>query len=64
MVPVAQHAQALEFPGLNLDPPGGIFAAAGAELGLGDLVLAPALGAQFLFDLPLDRQAMAVPAGT
>ena len=41
----------------------GVFAAAGAELGLGDLVLAPALGAQLFLDLPLDRQAVAVPAG-
>jgi hypothetical protein len=39
------------------------FAAEVAELGLGDLVLAAALAAQLLLDLPLDRQAVAVPAG-
>ena len=63
VVPVAQHAQALELLALHLDPLGGVFATAGAELGLGDLVLAPALGAELLLDLPLDGQAMAVPAG-
>ena len=61
--PVADHPQALEALPLNVDPVAGVFAAAGAEFGLGDLVLAPTLAAQFLFDLPLDRQAMAVPAG-
>jgi hypothetical protein len=34
-----------------------------AKLSLGDLVLAPTLAAQLLFDLPLDRQSVAVPAG-
>ena len=61
--PVAQHAQALELAALDLDPVGGVVAAAGAELGLGDLVLAPALGAELLLDLPFDRQAVAVPTG-
>ncbi len=61
--PVAQHAQALELLALHVDPLGGVGAAAGAELGLGDLVLAAALGAELFLDLPLDRQAVAVPAG-
>ena len=61
--PVAQHAQAAELLALDLDPAGGIFPATGAEVGLGHIVLAQALGAELLLDLPLDRQAMAVPAG-
>ncbi len=61
-VPVAQHPQPLELRLLRLDPLGGVGAARLAELGLGDLVLAPALGPESLLDLPLDRQAVAVPA--
>ena len=61
--PIAQHAQALELDLLGLDPAGGVFAAALAELGGRHLVLAAALGAEFFLDLPLDRQAVAVPAG-
>ena len=62
LFPVAQHAQPLEFIPLLVDPAGGVDAAGGAELGLGDLALGPALGAEFFLDLPFDRQAMAVPA--
>ncbi len=62
-VPAAQNAQPLELGALHVDPLVGVFAAAGAKLGLGDLVLATALGAKQLLDLPLDGQAVAVPAG-
>ena len=63
MVPIAQHAQALELGALQVDPLAGEGAAAGAELGHRDLVLALALGADLLLDLPFDGQAVAVPAG-
>ena len=63
VVPVAEHAQALELGRLRLDPAGGVVAAAGAEFGLADLVLGPTLGAERLLDLPFDRQAVTVPAG-
>ena len=62
-VPVAGDAQPLELIPLHVDPAGGVFAARGAELGLGHLVLAAAPGAELLLDFPLDRQAVAVPAG-
>jgi len=52
-----------ELIALQVDVLAGVFAAGGAELFLGDLVLAAALGAELLLDLPLDRQAVAVPAG-
>ena len=63
VLPVGQDAQALEAVALDVDPLAGIGAALLAELGLGDLVLAAALAAQLLLDLPLDGQAVAVPAG-
>ena len=61
--PVADHPQAFETGHLDLDPVAGVLAAARAELGAGDLVLAPARSPQLLLDLPFDRQAVAVPAG-
>ena len=61
--PVAQHAQALELGPLHADPHVGELAALLAELADRHLVLALALGAVLLLDLPLDRQAVAVPAG-
>ena len=61
--PIAHHAQALEPLLLDLDPVGGIGAALLAKLRLTHLVLAPPLAAQLFFDLPLDRQAVTVPAG-
>jgi hypothetical protein len=61
--PVAEDAQALELDLLGLDPAASIFAAAGAEFLGRDLVLAAALGAELFLDLPLDRQAVTVPAG-
>ncbi|MNS72395.1 hypothetical protein D3C72_1058060 [compost metagenome] len=63
VVEVAGDAQALELIALHVDPAGGVFTAGLAELRLGHLVLAAALGAELLLDLPLDRQAVAVPAG-
>ena len=60
--PVAEHAQALELAHLGLDPVGGVGAAAGAELAGGHLVLGLAGLADLLLDLPLDGQAVAVPA--
>ena len=63
VLPVADHAQPLEAVHLHADPMFGVFAAAGAKLGFRHLVLAAALGAQLLLDPPLDRQAVAVPAG-
>ena len=63
IVPVAEDAQPFELLALHIDPAGRVFAAGLTELGLGDLVLALALRAVAFLDLPLDRQAVAVPAG-
>ena len=63
MVPVALDAAAAEALFLDLDPFGGVCAAGSAKLVARHIVLAAALGAKLFFDLPLDRQAMAVPAG-
>ena len=59
---VAGDAQTQELVALQVDVLAGVFAAGGAELFLRHLVLAAALGAELLLDLPLDRQAVAVPA--
>ncbi|MCY1500633.1 hypothetical protein D9M68_346810 [compost metagenome] len=63
IVEVALDAEALELLGLDLDPAGGEVTALLAEFVDRDLVLVLALLAVLLFDLPLDRQTMAVPAG-
>src|SRR3546814_8320448 len=60
--PVADHAEALEFRGLDLHPLRGEIAALAAELQHRHRVLVLAGGAVLLLDLPLDRQAVAVPA--
>ncbi len=60
---VAGDAQTQELVALQVDVLAGVFAAGGAELFLRDLVLAAPLGAELLLDLPLDRQAVAIPAG-
>src|SRR5437016_1489406 len=60
VVPVAQHAQALELLPLDLEVLLGVLAAELADLGLAERLL---LGAQLLQDLMLDRQPVAVPAG-
>ena len=62
IVPVADHAQALELLALAVDPVGGELAAFAAELHRVDLVLVAAGSAVLLLDLPFDGQAVAVPA--
>ena len=59
IVPVPQHAHALESGLLPLDLAGGVVAAGAAEFGIADLL--PGL-AQLLLDIVFDRQAMTVPA--
>ncbi len=61
--PVALHAEAAELGGLDVEPLLGVGAALGAELQDGDVVLVAAGLAVGFLDLPLDRQAVAVPAG-
>ncbi len=61
--PVARDAQALELVALDVDPAFGEAAAFLAEIDDGDVVLVLALRAVLLLDLPLDGQAVAVPAG-
>ena len=63
IVPVAEHAQALELLALGVDPERGELPAFPAELQDRHRVLVPAVGAVVLLDLPFDRQAVAVPAG-
>ena len=60
--PVAGDAKALELGALDVDPAGGEGAAFAAEGDDIDVVLVQTLGAVLLFDLPLDRQAVAIPA--
>ena len=62
VVPVALHAEALELLALHADPVFGELPALAAELVDGHGVLVLALGAVLLLDLPLDGQAVAVPA--
>src|SRR4051794_23657963 len=62
MSPVALDAEALELLALHVDPLLGEGPALAPELDHRHLVLVLALGAVFLLDLPLDRQAVAVPA--
>jgi hypothetical protein len=57
--PVAEHAEALEVVALRIDEPSGELAAGPAELARRSAL---GVGAQFLLDVQLDRQAMAVPA--
>ena len=63
VVPVAGHAEPLEFLALHVDPFIGEDAAFLAEFHLVDSVLVEPLGAILLLDLPFDRKAMAIPAG-
>ena len=62
IVPAADHAEALELLALDLDPVLGEFAAFAPEIVDRNGASVPALGAVLLFDLPLDGQAVAVPA--
>ena len=63
MLPVAFDAEALELLALHVDPFLGEGAALAAELDDRHRVLVLAASAIGLLDLPLDRQAVAVPAG-
>ncbi len=65
VAPGALHAQAAELAGLHAHPVVGVGAAFGAEIQDRDRLLGrvPLLGAMVFLDLPLDRQAVAVPAG-
>ncbi len=63
IAPAAEHAQTLELVLLGFDPLAGEGAALGAEFLKRNLVLALAAAAVLLLDLPLDRQAVTVPAG-
>ena len=63
IVPVADHAQPLEFGALDVDPLFGELPALAPELDGLDLVLVPARRAVLLFYLPFDRQSVTVPAG-
>ncbi len=60
--PIAGDAQTLEFLALHVDPTAGELATFGAEFIDRHLILVAALLAVLLFDLPFDRQAVAVPA--
>ena len=62
MSPVALDAQALELLALDTQPMLGERTAFTAELDDGNLVLVLPLRAVFFLDLPLDRQAVAVPS--
>ena len=60
VLPISEHSHANEACLLYFDLAGGVFAAGAAEFGMADLL--PRL-AFFLFDIVLDRQTVAVPAG-
>ena len=60
MFPVAQYAEALEFLALGVDPLAGVFPAELAHHMGGQFLL---LFLEFLLDLELDGQTVAVPAG-
>ncbi len=62
MVPVPDHAEALELAALDVDPVLGELAALASELGDRHRILVLAGLAIALLDLPFDRQAVAVPA--
>ena len=63
VAPVALHAQAAELLRLHRHPVRRIGPALGAEIQDRDGVLVLVLARGILLDLPLDRQAVAVPAG-
>ncbi|MCY1172557.1 hypothetical protein D9M73_126930 [compost metagenome] len=63
MVPVAIDAEPLQLLALHIDPMLRISAALGAKFVRRNFVLIALLGAILLLDLPLDRQAVAVPTG-
>ena len=61
--PIARDAEALELLTLDIHPAFGKLAAFLAEIDDIHIVLIEPLGAVLLLDLPLDRQAVAIPAG-
>ena len=63
LFPLTGHAQTFELFTLNIDPALGEFAAFLTEGHNIDIVLVQTLGAILLFDLPFDRQAVAIPTG-
>ena len=63
VVPVARDAKALEFGALHINPAFGKAAAFLAEIDDVHIVFVQALGAVLLFDLPFNRQAVAIPTG-
>ena len=62
-LPVSGNAQALEFPGLDIDPLLGELTGSLRKSTMGTVSLSSLL-AILLLDLPLDRKAVTVPAGT
>ena len=63
MIPIAIDAEPLQLLALHVHPLLGIGAAFGAEFDRRDLVLVLLLLAVLFLDLPLDGQAVAIPAG-
>ena len=61
VVPIGHHAQPLQLAALCIDPVLGIGAAFGPEFEQRHLILVELLLAVLLLNLPLDRQAVAVP---
>ena len=61
--PFAGHTQTLEFIALDVDPSGGEITAFLAEFHNRHRILVAAFLAVFLFDLPLDGQAVTIPTG-
>ena len=62
IVPLTLDAEIAELCLLYVHPFAGIGAASGAEVSRRDIILGLALGAELLFHLPFDRQAVAVPS--
>ncbi len=63
MIPVAFRPETLEFLTLNVEPFLGVVAAGLAKFRHRHVAFFAALFGEFLFHLPLDRQAVTVPAG-
>ena len=59
--PIAGDTKTFKFFALHIDPTGGKLAALGTEIVDRHIVLVLALLAVLLFDLPFDRQAVAIP---
>ena len=61
IVPLASDTQALEFIALNINPAFSEFAAFLAQLNHRHVIFVFALSAVLFFDLPFNRQPMAIP---